>query len=214
MVDPNREFPGKQTGSGTASLYIGRVWDHLLKDNADIAIDLHTQTRGTAYPVFVYADFANSVAQQIAFGLLPDLIKQDDGQEGALETTFIKAEIPAVTFELGEAGRWQKDIISRGFEGVLNVMRQQGLLEGEVVKPLVAPYVGKRYTNVYAQEAGYAHILVVLKDVVSKGQLVAKIVDPFGQEVRRYFAPHKGRVLAVATEPAREEGSMLVRILE
>ncbi|MBL4837317.1 MAG: succinylglutamate desuccinylase/aspartoacylase family protein [Kordiimonadaceae bacterium] len=213
MVDPNRQFPGKKTGGDAASLYVGNLWYHLLKDNADLAIDLHTQTRGTAYPLFVFADFSNSTAQQMAYGLLPDMIKQDPGQKGTLETAFVSAGIPAVTFELGEAGRWQQTTISRAVDGILNVMRQQKVIAGPVVKPLVAPYVGKHYTNVYSREGGMVHIHVALKDSVKKGQHIATMVDPFGQEVRRYFAPHDGRVLAVAIDPLREAGAMLVRVL-
>ncbi len=213
MVDPNRLFPGSLTGGGAASLYVGAIWDKILQPNADIAIDLHTQSRGAAYPLFVFADFGNGVAQQMAYSLMPDMIKNDPGQEGTLETAYVKNDIPAVTFELGAAGQWQQDMISRALVGIKNVMRANKMLEGEVVKPLMAPFVGASYTNVYSVEGGFSHIQVALKDIVSKGDHVATIVDPLGREIRRYYAPHDGRVLSIATDPLREAGAMLVRIL-
>ncbi|MEX0297769.1 MAG: succinylglutamate desuccinylase/aspartoacylase family protein [Kordiimonas sp.] len=213
MVDPNRLFPGSLTGGGAANLYVGAIWDKILQPNADIAIDLHTQSRGAAYPLFVFADFGNRAAQQMAYSLMPDMIKNDPGQEGTLETAYVENGIPAVTFELGAAGQWQQDMIARALLGIKNVMRVNKLLAGEVVKPLVAPFVGSSYTNVYSIEGGFAHIQVKLKDTVSKGDHVATIVDPLGSEVRRYYAPHDGRILSVATAPLREAGAMLVRIL-
>lgn len=214
MVDPNRLFPGAMSGGGAASLYVGAIWDKVLRDNADLAIDLHTQSRGASYPLFVFADFANAAAQQMAYALMPDMIKNDPGQVGTLETAYVSSGIPAVTFELGAAGTWQEDMIKRAELGIQNVMRIYGILEGDVIKSVQAPFVGSSYTNVYSVEGGFAHVLVDLKEQVAKGDHIATIVDPLGREVRRYFAPHDGRVLSVATDPRREAGAMLVRILQ
>lgn len=214
MVDPNRVFPGAQTGGGAASLYVGAIWDKILRPNTNIAIDLHTQSSGAAYPLFVFADFANATAQKMAYGLMPDMIKNDPGQAGTLETAYIDNDIPAVTFELGVSGTWQKNMIERAELGVLNVMRLQDMLDGDIATSETAPFVGSSYTNVYTIEGGFAHIAVGLLDTVAKGDHVATIVDPLGREIRRYHAPHDGRVLSVSTDPLREAGAMLVRILQ
>jgi len=214
MVDPNRIFPGALNGGDAASLYIGQLWHKILKGNADIAIDLHTQTRGAAYPLFVFADFGNATAQQIAYSLMPDMIKNDPGQEGTLETAFMNEGVPAVTFELGQAKSWQHKMIMRAETGILNVMKGMGLLQGTVTKPLVPPYVGANYTNVYTVEGGLARLSVELRDAVAKGDHVATVLDPLGREIRRYYAPHDGRILSLATDPLREAGTMLVRILQ
>lgn len=213
QIDPNRIFPGTLTGGNVGERFIGAVWHALLKNNADIAVDIHTQTTGSRYPLFVFADFRNSVAHRMAFSLMPDLIKNDGGQKGTLETTYVKASIPAVTLEVGGPKVFQPDLVERAVRGIRNLMVVEGMLEGSRERPDAAPFVGSSYTNVQAEEAGTAHIQVELLDKVEKGQLVAIIVDPFGQEVRRYFAPHEGRVLAIATDPLREAGAMLVRIL-
>ena len=213
QTDPNRIFPGTLTGGGTAERFVGAVWHSILRNNVDIAVDLHTQTTGSKYPLFVFADFRNAKAKDIAFALMPDLIKDDSGQEGTLETTFLKAAIPAVTFEVGGPKMFQDGMVARAVEGLKNMMVAEGMVEGERRSPAVAPFVGSRYTNIEAEEAGTAVLKVKLLDSVEKGQLIAVTLDPFGGEIRRYFAPHDGRVLAVATDPLREAGAMLVRIL-
>ncbi len=215
LVDLNRNFPGSDTGGGsTSGRYIGALWGGLLQPNADLAVDIHTQTRGSAYPLFVFADFANATARQAAHVLGPDMIKNDPGQQGTLETSLMKEGIPAVTLEVGAPKQFQKDLIDRAVWGILNLMRAQKMLPGEVETPPIKAIVGSNYTNIYADRGGIAVLHVGLKDAVKKGQDVATLYDAFGHALRTYKAPHDGWVLAVATDPVREAGAMLVRILQ
>jgi predicted deacylase len=215
MVDPNRDFPGTdQLGGSTVRRFLGALWHGLFKDNTDLAVDLHTQTRGTAYPLFVFADFKNGTAKEAAFLLGPDMIKNDHGQKGTLETTLMEAGIPAVTFEVGSPKVFQQGLITRAVGGIRNLMRRHSMIAGDSMPPPVAPIVGSSYTNVYTETGGIAVLHVALKDAVTRGQHVATLYDPFGREIKRYVAPHDGWVLAVSTDPMKEAGAMLVRILQ
>lgn len=213
MVDLNRNFPGRLNKGNSADRYLGRLWEYVLRDNADYLIDLHTQTRGSDYPLFVFSDFRNSVARQMAFDLGPDMIKNDPGEAGSLETTMVEAGVPAVTFEVGGPKKWQPELIARAVDGVENAMRGLAMLDGDVIKPAIEPVVGSNYTNIYTDYGGYAYIHVKLKEPVSKGQKLATMVDAFGRTLQEYVAPYDGVVLSVATDPLREPGAMLVRIL-
>lgn len=213
MADLNRLFPGRLDGGNTAERYVGQLWHHVLKGNADFAVDLHTQTRGSDYPLFVFADFRNPVSRQMAFDLSPDLIKNDSGQDGTLETTLMRAGIPAVTLEVGGPKRWQDDLVARAVSGLINAMKGLEMLAGEKTGSTVEPFVGASSVNVYTDVGGFAYVHVVLKDRVSKGQKVATMVDAYGHELASYYSPHDGVVLSVATDPLREPGAMLVRIL-
>ncbi len=211
--DPNRRFPGKLSGSGSAALYIGNIWHNLLKNNADIAVDLHTQTTGTEYPLFVFSDFRNAKSKALAMALMPDIIKNDEGQSGTLETTFMQIGVPAVTFELGAPKVFQTNMIRRAVLGLKNVLVVEGFTPGEEIKPITSPFIGQDYTNVYSKEGGVTVVHVNLLEKVEKGQHIATVFDGFGEEVRKYYAPHKGRILAKATDPLREAGAMIVRII-
>lgn len=213
MADLNRLFPGQVRGGSTAERYVARLWQNIFRDNADYAVDLHTQTRGSDYPLFVFSDFRNSTARQMAHDLMPDLIKNDAGQAGTLETAFMEAGVPAVTFEVGGPKKWQADLIERAVLGLENMMRGLGQLEGERRRMEPGPYVGANSTNIYTDQAGFAYIHVALKERVSKGQKLATVVDAFGREKATYYSPHDGVVLSVSTDPLREPGAMLVRIL-
>lgn len=214
MVDLNRSFPGTPGTGDAAQRFLSGFWSKIVEGRADLGIDLHTQTRGTSYPLFVFADFRNPRVRAMATALMPDVIKNDPGETGTLETALVAEGIPAVTFEIGEPKRFQKQLIERAVEGIKNVMRLEGMLTGPVVRPAVPPLTGRRFTNVEARRGGIAVIDVALKDRVAKGKLVARLFDPFGQEIDRYYAPHSGYVLSIATDPLREPGALLVRILE
>ncbi|SDD79600.1 succinylglutamate desuccinylase/aspartoacylase family protein [Kordiimonas lacus] len=215
LVDLNRNFPGTdEVGGSTSGRYIGALWGGLLRPNADFAVDIHTQTRGAAYPLFVFADFGNAKARAAAHMLGPDMIKNDAGQQGTLETSLMKEGIPAVTLEVGAPKQFQPELIDRAVWGIMNLMRHEGLLAGDAEAPPVKAIVGSNYTNIYADRGGIAVLHVGLKDVVTKGQKVATLYDAFGHVIRTYKAPHNGWVLAISTDPVREAGSMLLRILQ
>ena len=213
MSDLNRLFPGRLQGGNAAERYAGQLWHNVFKNNADFAVDLHTQTRGSDYPLFVFADFRNPVARQMAFDLSPDLIKNDQGQKGTLETALMRAGIPSVTLEVGGPKRWQPDLVERSVTGLHNVMKGLDMLPGEKFTARTEPVVGATSVNIYTDVGGFAYIHVGLKDKVSKGQKVATMVDAYGAELASYYAPYDGVVLSVATDPLREPGAMLVRIL-
>ncbi len=213
MADLNRLFPGRLQGGNAAERYAGQLWHNVFKNNADFAVDLHTQTRGSDYPLFVFADFRNPVSKQMAFDLSPDLIKNDQGQKGTLETALMRAGIPSVTLEVGGPKRWQPDLVERSVTGLHNVMKGLDMLPGGKTISKIEPFVGAASVNIYTDVGGFAYIHVGLKDKVNKGQKVATMVDAYGAELASYYAPYNGVVLSVATDPLREPGAMLVRIL-
>jgi len=211
-TDLNRTMPGELRGD-VAERYAADLWRGVMEGKVDQVIDLHTQTRGTAYPLFVFADFANAGARQMALDLMPDMIKNDPGEPGTVETTFMRAGTPAVTYEIGVPERFDPAMIARAHDGILNVMRRAGMIEGRVVTAKKAPIIGASYSNVMTEQGGFAVIHVKLMEAVKRGQLVATLYDPFGREIATYIAPHDGHVLSLATDPRREPGAMLVRIL-
>ena len=212
-ADLNRNFPGKGAGGSTEEKYLNDIWLGGGFDKFDAVIDMHTQTRGTKYPLFVFVDYRNKKAKEMAFALMPDVIKDDEGEEGTLETVMVAKNIPAVTLEIGGPKQFQNTLIDRAVLGVQNVLRLLEMVDQPVMKPFKAPITGTRYSNVKANIGGVSVIKVDLLQKVKKGQIVAEQYNPFGELVEIYKAPHNGIILAVATDPLREAGSMLVRIL-
>lgn len=212
-VNLNRIMPGNPDSDDFGAFYAGRLWSNVLARGADRAIDLHTQSRGTVYPMYAFADPTVPAARRMADLVRPDMIKLDPGQKGTLETALNEAGIPAITLELGAPKVFQRDMIARGVEGVKNVMRDMGMLEGAPKLEGPAPYVGNQAVSVRARRGGIANVLVSIGDEVKAGQPVATISDPFGRVTDRYAAPIAGRVVSIGDDPLREPGGLLVRVL-
>ncbi len=212
LVDLNRQFPGDADGS-LAQRVAARLWQMFRSAKPDLAVDLHTQTRGTVYPLFVYADFNNPVVADMARDLMPDLIKRDTGESGTLETELLRTGVPSLTYEIGAPKIFEPDLIHRAVAGLENVMRRHAMLAGPLVQPASTPFIGNRFFTVRAEQGGVSVVDVALLDIVAQDDLLARQFDLFGHEVRQYRAPVGGRVVSISTDPLREPGAPLVRIL-
>ncbi len=212
----NRAMPGDEAKGDATKRFAGRVWQKLWMGNVDYVIDLHAQTRGTVYPTFVYADPRNEKVKMLAELLAPDIIKYDAGEKGSVETEFVRANIPAVTFEIGGAGVWQQELIDRSVLGVHTVMsalKMTAEVSGPVRSVTPKTFLGNENTSLRATVGGFVEYKVGLLDMVVKDQLLARQMNAFGNIVAEYKAPHDGKILSVGDEPVREPGALVVRLI-
>ncbi|MGF1683930.1 succinylglutamate desuccinylase/aspartoacylase family protein [Photobacterium minamisatsumaniensis] len=209
----NRIFPGKPDGDA-AQRYIAAIWHDLLGHNADLAIDLHTQTRGAEYPLYVFADYRIPQAVKMARLMNPDCIFDDPGDDGVLETVWNRSGVPSITVEVGAGKVLQPDMIERSLNGVMNILSAEGLVDADIQLPEFECFEGKEVFTIRATLGGFALPQVSIGKVVEIGQLVAIQYDSFGDEIQRYHAPTSGYVLSVNQDPMREPGTLLVRLLK
>lgn len=206
----NRVMPGKDGGRGVDD-YAGRLWSRLLRPNADQAVDLHTQSRGTAYPMYVFASTPRT--RRMGELVSPDIIKLDPGEKGTVENELTNDGVPAITLELGRPEVFDPVMVGRATEGLRNLMREMGMLAGPVLPPSRPAFTGNRQAVARAPRAGFAHLLVPLGEDVEKDQVVATLTDAFGRETDRITAPESGRISMVFTDPRQERGGTIVRII-
>ncbi|MEZ9926422.1 succinylglutamate desuccinylase/aspartoacylase family protein [Vibrio breoganii] len=209
----NRFFPGNKNGN-EAQRYVYQLWENLLKPNADLAIDLHTQTSGTIYPLYVFADYRLNDALNMARLMNPDVIFDDPGDPGILETVWNQHNIPSITVEVGVGRYSDYPLVERSTKGVLNVLRDyEVLIEGEALEAEPTFVEGKELTSIRAETGGFYQPQVDLLQPVKKGDLLSVQTDSFGKEVKRYYAPRAGVVLSFNVEPMRATGALIVRLI-
>lgn len=205
----NRLMPGKANGDA-AERYAHALWTGLLRPNADTLIDLHTQSRGTAYGMFAFA--ASPRARAIAELYAPDIVKLDRGVKGTIENMMVDDGVPAITLELGRPDMFDAAMAARAVDGTRRLMAELGMLaEGPV--PGRKAFLANRLLEVRSGTPGLARLAVGLGDDVVEGQTVATLSDAFGRVVETVRAPAAGRVNTVATTPLRQAGEMLLRIV-
>lgn len=206
----NRVMPGVDGGRGIDD-YAGRLWTRLLRHNADQAVDLHTQSRGTAYPMYAFASTPRTrvMAELVA----PDIIKLDPGEKGTVENELTNDGVPAITLELGRPEMFHTAMVGRTVAGIVNLMREMKMLDGPVVPRSPITFTGNKQDVVRAPQSGFAVLAVGLNSDVAKGDEVAILSDAFGRVTDRITAPVSGRISTIATDPRRDRGDMIVRII-
>ncbi|EGU36378.1 putative succinate dehydrogenase subunit Sdh [Vibrio ichthyoenteri ATCC 700023] len=208
----NRFFPGDINGN-EASRFLFALWNNLLKPNAELAIDLHTQTTGTTYPLYVFADFRLEAALEMARLVNPDAILNDPGDAGVLETVWNNSGIPSITIEVGMGRYTDLPLIQRTVGGIFNILKRHQVIEGEV-DTIVPCIEGTDIVSIRAEVGGFVLPQVCMMDSVQVGDLVAIQYDSFGDELKRYFAPSDGTVLSHNVESIRAPGSLIVRLIK
>ncbi|KZL09413.1 Succinylglutamate desuccinylase / Aspartoacylase family protein [Pseudovibrio axinellae] len=213
LTNLNRMMPGDATSSNAGSRFSYALWHNLYLGNTDIFLDLHTQSTGTAFPLFLFADYRNEQVQRLAALQPADQILEDDGIDGSVETELVLAGIPSLTVELGCANVFDPDMTQRGVQGILNTMIDYGMIEGRINLLGIESFVGNDDVTIKADHGGFARILVQINQDVTEGQLLATMTNAFGDITAKHTAPCDGRVLSVCTSPLREPGSTLVQLL-
>ncbi|MEF1281750.1 succinylglutamate desuccinylase/aspartoacylase family protein [Vibrio fortis] len=208
----NRFFPGNVEGN-EVERYLGTLWNNLLLPNADIAIDLHTQTSGTCYPLYIFADYRVEKAKQMAALMNADVVLNDPGEKGVLETAWNTHGVPSITVEVGSGRYFERELVERATQGVMNILIAEGVIEGEVSK-LNSPLEGDKIISIKAQQGGFVEPQVSLMQKVEKDDLLAIQYDSLGKELLRYTAPESGTVISHNLETLRAPGSLIVRLIK
>lgn len=213
-VDFNRIWPGKADGNA-AEQQVHRIFNGIWSGNADTVIDLHTQSTGTAYPLYIYADYRVAGVKTLAELFPADIIKIDPGEPGTAEQAFNDAGMASITLEIGAAKLYQPELIDRALVGVENVLKAYGMLPGKPGRDAMAQrsFIGNQTRSIRAESGGFAEVLVALNQDVKAGQLLALQRNGFGDITARYNAPFDARVASIGTDPLREPGSLLVRLI-
>jgi uncharacterized protein len=123
MDNLNRLMPGSNTSSNALSRYAYSLWNYLYLPSApDVFLDFHTQSTGTVYPYFVYSDQRNEVVADLVQIMPADIIKDDAGEAGTVETEMVSIGFPAMTVELGAPKIFDPDMTTRDVQTVYNIM--------------------------------------------------------------------------------------------
>jgi predicted deacylase len=207
--DLNRYFPGNTRGS-LASRMARILFDQIVS-RCDYGIDLHTAAvRRTNFPN-VRADLSRPEARKLAemFGL--EIIMDGKGPVGSLRREACKAGCPTIIMEGGEVWKIEPGIAASGAEGVKNVLKGLGMLEGEKVAPAFQLVVDKS-TWIRAERGGMIRFHVSPGDLVEKGQALVTNTTILGSEQNIQYAPFNGIVIGMTSLPVTAPGEAICNL--
>ncbi|TKB50691.1 succinylglutamate desuccinylase/aspartoacylase family protein [Ferrimonas sediminicola] len=208
--DLNRSFPGSLKGSIAARL-ANQFFNQVVSRCSHI-IDLHTAAvhRTNLPQLRVNLDDPVSAAMAQAFGA-PVVINAAT-RDGSLRAVAQAEGIPVLTYEGGEALRFDSSAISMAVKGCIRVMRSLGMQPSRRRSPPHPMVVARSTSWVRAEQDGIIRSQVALGAKVQKGEVLAKIAAPLGHGEFTLLAPKEGIVIGQHTLPLVNEGDALFHL--
>lgn len=216
-LDMNRTFPGSDTGVMTEFIAKKIVNDVA---GADLVFDIHASN------IFLTEIPQIRINEKHKDFLLPPAKQANmdfiwvHGASTVLESTFAYSlnaiGTPCLVVEMGVGMRLTGEYGEQLTNGILNVMKNMGMWDGDVI-PVSTPIVSEDPDEVVFLNARCSGMFMKTKKQgswVKKGEIVGYVFDPFKGEVLEYVnAAKSGLLFTIREYPLVDEGSLMGRIL-
>jgi hypothetical protein len=203
-IDPWSSFPGSASGP-LAEVIAHRLF--ALIRACQWAVDIHTPTRGGRYvpiailpPPTLGEAARRAEALALAFGS-GYVMKTSAGmyvRDGILGVEATRAGVPAFTFEIGEGGRLEPDLVATGARCVLNALRHLAMIAG-AVEPPAATVRLREFVGLRSTRGGLLYTEAALGAMVRAGDRLARLENVYGEEIEAFVAPADGLVVRTTT---------------
>lgn len=217
-LDMNRIFPGNTEGDMNEYLAAEILKD---VDGSDLVLDIHASNIFlTEIPQIRMNELHQEKLLPYAAQTNVDLI-WIHGASTVLESTFAHSlnsmGTPTLVVEMGVGMRITKEYGEQLFQGILHLMRDMGIWEGEdyaVRKPVVSSgqedvcFLNAPSSGIFLKDRNHGSFL-------QKGELIGTIVNPLsGEIINRIESPIDGWLFTIREYPVVNEGSLIGRILK
>lgn len=208
--DLNRSFPGSANGS-TASRIAHTLMTEVVS-KAHAGVDLHTAANRRMNVPQVRTDLSDPDARRLGLAFGAPFLIDASVRNGSLRDAAAQVGVPVLTFEGGQALRFEDDVIDVAQAGVLRVMAALGMID-EAPGPAVGRVRESDETHwVRADRGGILALEVGPGDDVAAGQPLWTVTGPFGRERAQQFSPYDGMVIGMTTLPLVNPGDAVVHI--
>ena len=208
--DLNRSFPGSAKGSIAARL--ANIFLNEIVKRSDYGVDLHTGAIDRSNLPQIRANLDDPKTLELARSFGAPVIINSDIREGSLRGCASDMGKSVLTYEAGEALRFDELSIRGGVRGILNVMRSIGMLTEVRKTQQREPVVARSTSWARAPASGIVAAKVSLGGTVRKGQRLAIISDPLGSREEPVLARFDGIVIGRSNLPLAHEGDALFNI--
>ncbi len=210
--DLNRAFPGSERGSLASRLaYIFRTQ---VLDHASHVIDLHTAAVHPHNLPQIRANLEEPACEAMAQAFGTPVIVNTPLIEGSLRQVCNDAGKPVITYEAGEALRFDEGSIKAGVRGVIRVLRHLGMIPASRTRGAAREqsYAANNSVWARAEQDGIFRAIVPLGAHVREGEALGFIADPFGEKEMTVEASTAGIVIGRNNLPLVHEGEALFHL--
>jgi len=187
----NRAYPGNENGTSSERI-AAATFD--VATRADLILDLHQgSTSRMIDEVRVRCGRRHRLHEQClelakAFGC--GYVLDQKGPNGQLARVAPDEGIPTVDPELGGCVGWDETSIRKGVDGVFNVLRHYGFLEGS--PDLESQTRATGFEQYGAPAGGLVDMQKALGERVARGETIFEVTTPFGESKAAITADSDG----------------------
>lgn len=208
--DLNRIFPGKEEGN-CSQVYAYNLL-HRIINRFDYMIDLHTASHGRVNSLYIRANMEHEIIAKMATLIEPQIILTNPAPMQTLRGQAISLGIPALTLEMGNPSRIQKDVVRSSLLGIKNVLRWLKFLPGPIKKQSSDTVLCSESQWIYTDCGGFLETIPSVATKVEKGEMIARMRNIFGDVIREYRAPHDGIIIGRSVNPVAQTGARVVHL--
>ncbi|KEO73841.1 succinylglutamate desuccinylase/aspartoacylase family protein [Anditalea andensis] len=206
--DLNRSFPGSTKGSLAAQ--IAHIITTEIIPHIDYGIDIHTGGRMlTNYPQ-IRVDFKDEKGTELARIFGAHFVINSPHIDKSFRKEAYKNGKHILVYEGGESMRLDDLSVEEAIAGTRRVLQHLNMLDGQLEDK--SPLIIKESSWLRAKISGIFIPTVKLGDPVKKGQMLAKISDPYGQVKVPVKSATNGHVVGLNNLPVINAGDAIVHI--
>lgn len=211
-VDLNHIMPGSPNGRRSqvyAHEFVERIAKHF-----DYLVDLHTASAGRVNSLYVRADLKQQTTAQMAFLLRPQIIVHNPPSDYTLRGVLEELGKPAVTVEICDPERFQRDPTSRTLQGVRRILRHVGMTSSgpKTDRPPKPPVLCRSSGWILAKRGGLITVSPRVAHYVEQGDLLATQINIFGDVAHTYLAEEPGIVIGYTVNPLGQTGERIIHM--
>ena len=208
--DLNRCFPGSETGS-LAGRIAKQFFDEIII-KCDYGIDLHTAAVHRSNLPQVRTNIEDEVSFELAKAFEAPVILHSALRDGSLRAVALDRDIRILLYEAGEALRFDETSIKIGVKGVVNVLKSLGMLAQTKKRRAKNSVITNSSSWVRASDSGMLRSFRGLGDTVKKGDILANIDQPLGEDSSELLADFDGIIIGRTEIPLVQEGDAVFHI--
>ena len=208
--DLNRSFPGSDKGSLAARL--ANLFMQEIVSKAAYGIDLHTAAIHRDNFPQIRASLESEKTLNLAKAFHAPLILDAPLRPGTLREAAVAKGIPWLVYEAGEALRFDEVSIRAGVRGIVNVMREIGMLHSQASKNTFIPRTVRSNFWIRAPQSGILRLTASLGTCVNQEDILGYISDPYGSNQTVIHAPSTSIIIGRTNLPLVHEGDALVHL--
>jgi len=209
--DLNRSFPGSIKGSLAGQL--AHLFMSEVVARSDAGIDLHSAAQHRINFPQIRVSGSGERALELANAFGAPVVLESPYREGSLRMSAHEAGVDVLVYEAGEALRFDEFSVRVGVKGILRVMQELGMISPKsVAATKTQPHFAKSSHWMRAPRGGMLRAFRTIGDTVRKGDVIAIISDPIGDNENELVVQTGGVIVGRTNLPSVNQGDALFHI--